>query len=196
MKLYYSPGACSMASHIMLHELGMKAEYEAVDLRAHKTKSGKDFYTINAKGYVPALEMENGELLTESSAVLFYLSDLQPKPFLKGTVRYRLIEWCVFISTELHKTLGALFQKPAEDIVKSTKEKFAKRLDLVEKHLAGRDFLLPEFSAADAYLFTVLNWTPGFQIDLAPWKNTSAFVERVKSRPSVQQTMKDEGLLK
>lgn len=196
MKLYYSPGACSLASHIILNELGYQFDIEAVDLKTHQTASGKDFYAINPKGYIPALVLDNGKILTEGVAILSYLTES------KGAVKndkYETLEWLVFISTEVHKTLGSLFglKDGQESVVKATKEKAAKRFDYLEKHLNGKQYILGnDFSAIDAYLFTVLNWCGWLSIDLSAWKNLSAYVARISQRPSVIKSLKAEGLIK
>ena len=182
-----------MASHIMLHELGLKHETESVDLKTHKTQKGTDFYTVNPKGYVPYLILDNGQPLSENVAILTYLGDQKPSK----EDRYKSLEWLAFISTEFHKTIGGLFAFKEESTVKMIKDKAAKRLELMDKHLANQEFVVGnDFGPADAYLFTILNWCPKLDIDLNPYKNITAFMKRIGARPAVQKTMKAEGLLK
>jgi glutathione S-transferase len=202
MKLYYSPGACSMAPHIVLRELGKKFDLEPVDLGTKKTAGGKDYTGINPKGYVPALELKSGEILTEASTILQYLADktkatkLLPKA---GTMaRYRAIEMLNYIAAEVHKSLGALFAPGlSEEVRKATLERISKRLDHLDAVLAKSKFLLGNsFSVADAYAFTVLSWGPHLKVDMSPWKNIRAYLERVGKRPAVQAALKAEGLTK
>ncbi len=196
MKLYYSPGACSMASHILFNEWDIPYTIESVDLRTHKTEKGEDFYKINPKGYVPVLVLDNGHALTENIAVLSYLSD--SKGAVKGD-RYQFLEWLAFISTELHKGIGSLFGYPngPEEVVKGIKDKVAKRLKVVNDHLAGKEFVFGDaFCALDAYLVTILNWCPKLKVDLNPYKNINDYLKRMMVRPSIQKTLKQEGLVK
>lgn len=200
MKLYFSPGACSLSPHIVLHESGLPHTLEKVDLRSHQTSSGNDFYQINPKGYVPALQLDDGQLLTEGMAIVQYIADLVPEKKLAppaATIgRARLQEWLGFIGTEIHKSFGPMFNRDASDEVKNAAwDKISKRLDLVEKQLADRDYLLGEFSAADAYLFTCLNWAGSMKRPLDGWPKVAAFMERMKARPSVQAALKAEGLM-
>lgn len=195
MKLYYSPGACSMASHILFNEWGIPYTLESVDLRTHKTEKGQDFYKINPKGYVPVLVLDNGQTLTENIAILSYLSDFKgfaPKD------RYQFLEWLAFISTELHKGIGSLFgySDGPEKVIKDIKDKVAKRLKVVDDHLAGKEFVFDgAFSALDAYLVTILNWCPKLKVDLSPYKNINDYLKRIMTRPSIQKTLQQEGLL-
>lgn len=196
MKLYYSPGACSMASHILFNEWDIPHKIERVDLKTHKTEKGEDFYKVNPKGYVPTLVLDNDQALTENIAILSYISD--SKAAVKGD-RYQFLEWLAFISTELHKGIGSLFGYPngPQEVVKAIKDKVAKRLKVVDDHLSGKEFLFDNaFSAADAYLVTVLNWCPTLQVDLNPYKNINGYLKRLFARPSVQKTLKQEGLIK
>lgn len=200
MKLYYIPGACSLSPHISLREAGVSFELDKVD--AGKTAGGKDFKTINAKGYVPALQLDSGEVLTEGAAVVQFIADQNPKAGLAppaGTIaRARLQEHLNFIASELHKAFGPLFNPQAsEESKKAAPDQVAKRLDYVESLLAdGRTFLLGDtFSVADAYLFVVANWTGPTQIGLDRWPKLKAFVARVAERPAVQAAMKAEGLI-
>jgi glutathione S-transferase len=195
MKLYYSPGACSLAAHIMLKELGINSDYESVDLKTHQTQKGEDYYKVNPKGYVPALIRDGGEMLTEATAVLYYLSEQKPS---RKIDRIKLIESLTFLATEVHKNFGPLFSpNTPQETVKACKDKLAKRFEYLDKQLAGRDYLLgPEFSAADAYLFTMLNWSGKLNVDLSPHKNLNEFIKRIGPRPAVQAAMKEEGLAK
>lgn len=202
MKLYYAPGACSLAPHIVLREADLPAELEKVDLAAKKTERGEDFRAINRKGYVPALKLDDGTLLTENAAILQYLGDRAGEPAglipAAGTVeRYHLIEWLTFVSTELHKGFGPLFN-PAfpEDARRLTLAKLAERFDFLNEHFAEREFLYGNrFSVADAYLFTVLSWTKRHAIDLQPYPNVKRFQDRIADRPAVQRALREEGLL-
>jgi glutathione S-transferase len=196
MKLYYTPGACSMASHILFNEWGIPYTIESVDLGTHKTEKGEDFYKINPKGYVPALILDNGHTLTENIAILSYLSDSNGSE--KGD-RYQFLEWLAFISTELHKGIGSLFGYPngPEEVVKGIKDKVAKRLKVVNDHLAGKELVFGDaFSALDAYLVTVLNWCPKLKVDLNSYKNINDYLKRMMVRPSIQKTLQQEGLVK
>ena len=202
MKLYYAPGACSMAPHIILRELGKKFDIEKVDLGAKKTESGADFLKANSKGYVPTLEIKKGENLTEVAIILQYLADkakatkLLPKA---GTMaRYRAMESLNFVASELHKGIGGLFN-PAmpDDGKKAIKDRVAKRLEWLNTLLGKQNFMTGKsFGVADAYAFTVLNWCGMVGVDLAGYKNIGAFMGRVGSRKSVQATLKAEGLIK
>jgi glutathione S-transferase len=201
MKLFYAPGACSLSPHIVLNELDLPYTVEKVDLKNHTTASGADFYTINAKGYVPALQLDNGEVLTEGPAIIQYLADQKPQvdllPPAGSLERARVQEWLNFIGTELHKTLGALFNPSISAEARTkTLDTFGKRLGFVEKALQGKDFLTGKsFSVADAYLFTIVNWAPKLSIDISPWPTVAEFQKRVASRPAVQKTLKAEGLI-
>jgi len=192
MKLYYSPGACSLASHITLRELGLPFQAVAVDLRKKTTQTGADFTTINPKGYVPALELDGGAILTENPAILQYLADQRPAAALApatGTLeRYRLLEWLGFINSEIHKGFGPLFDPSAPDAAKdAARQRIARRLAYTAQALEGRDYLLgAQFTVADAYLYTVLNWTGFSGIDLGQWPGLKAYHARIAARPAVQ----------
>ena len=192
MKLYYSPGACSLASHIALKEIGATFEAIRVDIRAKKTATGADFSAITAKGYVPALELDSGEVLTEGTVVLQYVADLEPALGLApaaGTMdRYRLMEWLGFVNSEVHKNFSPLFDPTAPEVLKErARAMLAKRLTYVAGELAGRDYLLgAQFTVADAYLYTVLGWTSKVGVDLSPWPVFEAYRARIGARPSVQ----------
>jgi glutathione S-transferase len=202
LKLYFSPGACSLSPHIVLQELGMQYDTEKVNLADKKTASGGDYRQINPKGYVPALQLDNGEVLTEVSAVVQYLADQMPEKHLvpkAGTMeRYRLMEWLNFISTEMHKAFSPLFKPTTPDETKKTAlDTLTTRLEWLDKQLQGRDYLTgAQFTVADAYLFTVLTWTRHVKLDLARWPAVHAFFERVGARPAVQAAMVSEGLRK
>jgi glutathione S-transferase len=202
MKLYYSPGACSLSPHIVANEAGIPIELEKVDLAEHKTESGQDFMTVNPKGYVPALRLDDGSILTEGPAIVQYLADQKPGSKLApaaGTVdRYRLQEWLTFIGTELHKNFAPLFNKASTDDIKNmVKTNISKRLGYLNGQLANRQYLMGEgFTVADAYAFTVVNWTNFVGIDLKPYPNLGAYMGRVAARPKVHETLKAEGLVK
>jgi glutathione S-transferase len=202
MKLYFSPGACSLASHIALLEAGLDFTLDQVDLRSKRTAGGQDFVAINSKGYVPALEMKDGNVLTEGPAILQFDADLAPDRQLApahGTLeRYRLVEWLNFIATELHKNFSPLFRPTStEDMKEAARTNLRNRLAWVAARLEGNDFLTgSQFTVADAYLFTVLGWSGKVGVDLSPWPVLGAFVERVGARPAVRQALREEGLVK
>ena len=202
MKLYYAPGACSLASHIALHETGLPFEIEKVDFATKKTDRGEDFMQINPKGYVPAIKLDDGSILTEGGAILQYIADRQPDSGLApkaGTMeRYRLQEWLTFIGTEIHKTFSPMFNKAAAEEVKaSARNLLTKRLGYVETQLANKPYLMGDkFSVADAYLFTVVSWSKFTGFDLGPFPRLKEYMERVAARPKVRAAMQAEGLLK
>lgn len=200
MKLYFSPGSCSLASHITLSETGIKFETSKVDMK-NKKADGKDFKAISPMGYVPALEIAPGKVLTEGVAILQYVADQKPELNLlpkNGTwERYKAQEWLNFIATELHKTVSPLWS-PNTDT--QTREgilaRLGARFDFLNSHLKNQNFLLGNnFSAADAYLFTILSWTPMLKIDMSKWTALLAYSEKIKMRPAVQTALKNEGLL-
>jgi glutathione S-transferase len=202
VKLYYAPGACSLAPHIVAHEAGLNLELVKVDLGSHKVAEGDgDFYAVNPKGYVPAIQLQNGELLTEVATLVQYLADQKPESGLApaaGTIeRYRLMEWLTFVSSELHKGIGVLFNpKLAEDAKQVMKEKVTTRLGWLDKELSGKDYLSgSRFTVADAYAFTVLRWTYPLGVDLTAFPNVRAYMDRVSQRPKVQAALRAEGLL-
>jgi glutathione S-transferase len=202
MKLYYSPGACSLSPHIVLREAGLKFDAVLASTKTHKLQDGTDFYTINPKGYVPLLELDNGERLSEGPAIVQYIADQVPAKNLapaNGTMaRYRLQEWLNFITAELHKGFGPLFNPatPA-DFKPLAVTKLTERLTWVDSQLAGKQFLMGDtFTVADAYLFTVASWGQYVGVDIKPMANLSAYVARVAARPAVQEALKAEGLLK
>ena len=198
MKLYYSPGACSQAAHILLHETGLPHESEAVDLRAKKTASGADYFAINPKGAVPAL-MIGDEILTENGAVLQYIGDKAGSETLlpdTGMERYRVIEWLAYLGSDVHKSFGPLFNPQLGDEArKAQTDVVSKKLDFLEKSLDGKYYLTgPSMTVADPYLFAMLGWTSHFGIDLAKWPNLAAFRKRIEARETVQTVLKAEGL--
>jgi glutathione S-transferase len=202
MKLYYSPGACSMAPHIVLREAGYKFDLEKVDIPNKKTADGGDFWNINFKGYVPALKLDDGQVLTEVGVICQYLADQKPESGLApkaGTMeRYRLMETLNFAATEVHKQIGALFNpKMTAEMKEVQLAVIERRLNALEKSLEGKQYSTGnKFSVADAYLFTVLNWTNLHKIDVSKWPNIKGFMARVGGRPAVQETLKAEGLHK
>jgi glutathione S-transferase len=202
MKLYYSPGTCSMAAHLALREAGLVFELEKIDLMGErKTASGEDYTTVNPKGYVPALELDSGEVLTECGAVLQYIAAQKPEaglaPAIGSLEYYRMIEWIQFIATELHKNFAPLFYPEiSEDGKQTAREMIGKRLDYVNAYLADKDYLLGDnFTAPDCYMAAALGWAQHVQLDLSPWQNITTYVERLMSRPQMQATLKAEGLI-
>ncbi len=200
MKLYYSPGACSLSPHIVALEAGIPLEIEKVDLRAKKTESGKDFWTISPRGYVPALDLGNGQVLTEGPAIVQYLADHKPEAGLapaNGTMeRYRLQETLNFTTSELHKSIGSLFNPACKDAWREGVLAYAdRRIGQLDKMLEGKQFVFGNgFSVADAYLFTVLNWTRIHKIDMSKYPNVDAYMQRIGARPKVKEAMKAEGI--
>ena len=202
MKLYYSPGASSLAAHIALRESGLSFDLERVSLKTKKTASDADYLRVNPKGYVPALRFEDGSLLTEGPAIMLWVGDQVPEKRLApspGTMeRYHLIEWLNFIATELHKRFGELFDPGAPDAAKAAaRARLDKRLDYLDRTLGDAPFLLGEhFTVADGYLFTVLGWGRLVDVDLARWPHLAAYAGRIGARPKVLDTLRAEGLLK
>ena len=200
MKLFLKPGACSLASHIVLEELGRPYETEAVDLAKKVTASGADFWAINPKGYVPALLLDDGDLLTEGPAILQYLADQVPElnlaPANGSKARYQLQSWLAFIGTEVHKNFTPFFNPAATPEMRElARANLQRRLGYVNDQLADRDFLMGDtFSVADAYLFTVVGWAKFVQLDLSAWPHLIAFQGRVAARPATQRALKAEGL--
>jgi len=198
MKLYYSPGACSLSPHIVAAEAGLPIELVKVDLKSHKLEDGTDFYKVNPKGYVPALKLDDGNMLTEGPAIVQYLADLKPETGLlpaAGFGRYKVAEWLTFINGEIHKSFGPLFGNASDEVKADSKAKIAKRFDYVDAELAGKHFLTGDvFTVADAYLFVMTTWAHHMKIDLP--ENLRHFFQRVSQRPAVQQAMKEEGLVK
>jgi glutathione S-transferase len=202
MKLYFAPGACSLSPHIVLREAGLPFELEQVNNQEKKTKSGQDYWTVNGKGYVPTLELENGERITEGPVIVQYIADQKPgsglAPAHGSLERVRVQEWLNFITSELHKSFGPIFRPTTPDAYKDiSRENIGKRLDWLNKQLEGKHYLMGDkFTVADAYLFTVLRWTSRVNIDLAKWPNLKAYVDRVAARPKVHEALVAEGLVK
>ncbi len=201
MKLYYSPGACSLSPHITLHESGLKFEHLAAPTKTHKLDDGTDYYTINPLGYVPLLELDDGTRLREGPAIVQYIADQVPEKKLappNGTIaRAQLQSWLNFIGTELHKGFGPLFNPATpEEFKKITTDKLLSRLKWVDGELAGKQYLMGDFSVADPYLFTVTGWAPRVGVDITGLPNIAAFRERMLARPAVQAALRHEGLLK
>ncbi len=197
MKLYYSPGACSLAPHIALHEAGFAADIVSVDLRTHRVTDGTDYYTINPKGYVPLLELDTGERLSEVAVILQYIADRKPgtiAPAFGSMARYRVMEWLNFIATEIHKQFGPLWYPDTPEATKvAQRTRLASRFDLIAGTLAAQPYLTgATFTIADAYLFTILNWSAMLKVDLSPWPALQKFQARVAARPAVQATLKAE----
>lgn len=201
MKLYYSPGACSLVPHIALREAGLPFELEKVDIRAKRTESGADFAAINPKGQVPALGLDDGGVLTENAVINQYIADQSPDagllPPADTLERYRALEWLTFVTTELHKGFSPLFKpNTPEDYKPVAKENLSARFAHVDRHLAdGRPYLTGDaFTAADAYLFVMLTWADKMGLDLSQLASLTAYKERVAARPKVQEALRAEGL--
>jgi glutathione S-transferase len=201
MKLYYSPGACSMAPHIVAREAGYALDLVKVDIPNKKTADGGDYWKVNPKGYVPTLVLDDGQAVTEVGVICQYLADQKPEsglvPKAGSMERYRQMEALNFAATEVHKQLGALFNPQMTPEMKTVQlGVIDRRLNALEKMLDGKAYIMGDkFSAADAYLFTVLNWTNILKIDVSKWPNIGAFIARVAERPKVKETMKAEGLI-
>jgi glutathione S-transferase len=202
MKLYYSPAACSLSPHIAAREAGLTIDLVRVDLDTHKTADGTDFRTINPKGYVPFLALDDGTTLSEGPAIVQYLADRVPAsglaPVAGTPERYRLQEWLNYLSTEIHKAMGSLFDGKMPDEYKAViKERVGKRFDFLAGALAGKPYLMGDrFTVADGYLFTLLGWTKWLGIDLAHWPVLAQYAARVGARPKVAEALKAEGLVK
>ena len=202
MKLYYSPGACSLSPHIAMREAGLAFEPVLASTKSHKLQDGTDYYGINPLGYVPMLELDDGTRLREGPAIVQYIADLAPTKNLapaNGTMsRYRLQEWLTFIGTEIHKSYSPLFNPGMPEDAKTTfKTKLKSRYEWLDGQLEGKDYLMGEhFTVADGYLFTVTNWAKPTGVDIASLANLNAWHARVAARPAVQEAMKAEGLLK
>ncbi|MBL8382134.1 MAG: glutathione transferase GstA [Burkholderiales bacterium] len=202
MKLYYSPAACSLSPHIVAREAGIEVELVKADTKTKKMADGGDYWQVNPKGYVPALALDNGQLLTEGPVIVQYLADLKPGAGLipaAGTLeRYRVQEWLNFITSEIHKSFSPLFNPAAvAEWKEAAKANLAKRFALVGQHLEGKQYLMGDtFTVADAYLFTVANWGQFVGIDIGQWPALKAHHARVAARPKVQEALKAEGLVK
>ncbi|NML42473.1 glutathione transferase GstA [Ramlibacter sp. G-1-2-2] len=200
MKLYYSPGACSLSPHIALREAGLAFEPVLASTKSHKLQDGTDYYGINPLGYVPMLELDDGTRLREGPAIVQYVADQAPTKNLapaNGTLpRYRLQEWLTFIGTEIHKTFSPLFNPALDEAAKKVfRDKLSSRYEFIDKELAGKQYVLGDhFSVADGYLFTVTRWTKPMNIDISGFANLQAWMARVAARPAVQEALKVEGL--
>jgi glutathione S-transferase len=202
MKLYYSPGACSLSPHIVLHEAGLPFQPMLANLKTHQLADGSDYYAVNPKGYVPLLELDDGQRLSEGPAIVQYIADRVPEKKLApaaGTMeRYRLMEWLNYISTELHKGFSPLFNPAMPEEAKAlARTRLAERFKWVDSQLAGKQYLMGDgFTVPDAYLFTVSSWAKHVGVDLSAFGNLGAYLGRVGARPAVQAALKAEGLLK
>lgn len=200
MKLYYAPGTCSLAVHIVLREAGYKFELDRVHFGAEKTAGGDYFFKVNPKGYVPALKLNDGQVLTEAGVIVLFLADQKPDSGLApetGTMGYyHLLEWINFVGTEIHKNLGQLWRpKTPAQARGEQKDLIAKRLDYVAEQLKDKQYLIGDkFTVADAYLFTVLTWTRPLKMDLSKWPILETYMTRISMRVSVQDALKAEGL--
>ena len=202
MKLYYSPGACSLSPHIALLEAGLPYDLVKVDLRAKKLENGDDFLKVNPKGQVPALALDSGELVTEGPVIVQMIADKAAgknlAPARDSAERYKLLEWLNFITGELHKNFSPLFNPAIPDEVKNFfRDRIMGKFKYLDAQLAGHDYLMgKQFSVADGYLYTMLRWADGHKFDLSGLKNLMAFKERVAARPKVQEALTKEGLMK
>lgn len=198
MKLYFSPGACSLSPHIVVNELGLPVELVKVNGREKKTATGADYYAINAKGAVPALQLDDGQVLTEGAVIVQYLADLRPAaklaPAPGSFERFRLQEWLNYTASDLQKTFSAFFNSKANEEYKaSCREALVGRFTFVARQLEGKQFLLgSQFTVADAYLFTMLTWCPAPKIELTQWPSLAAYFDRIKARPAVQKSLETE----
>ncbi|MCC6867288.1 MAG: glutathione transferase GstA [Burkholderiales bacterium] len=199
MKLYFSPGACSLAPHIALAEAGLPYDTVKVDLRKHVTADGTDYYTINPKGYVPFLALDDGSTLSEDAVILQYIADRKPgtlAPAFGGFDRYRLMEWLNFVGTEIHKTFGPLWYPITPEATRTAaKDRLAARYGIIEKVLAAQPYLMGQaFSVADAYLYTITRWATPLKVDLGAFQALAQFMARVEARPAVQKVLAAEGI--
>jgi glutathione S-transferase len=202
MKLYYSPGACSLSPHIALLEAGLPYELVKVDVRAKKLENGDDYLKVNPKGQVPALGLDSGEIVTEGPVIVQIIADKASAknlaPARDSAERYKLLEWLNFITTELHKNFSPLFN-PAipDDVKKFFVDRIMGKFNYIESQLAGREYLMgKQFTVADGYLYTMLRWADGHKLDLSALPNLMAYKARVAARPKVQEALTKEGLLK
>ena len=201
MKLYYTPGACSLSPHIALLEAGLPYDLVKVDLRAKKLENGDDFLKANPKGQVPVLQLDSGELVTEGPVIVQMIADKVGKglaPARDSAERYKLLEWLNFITTELHKNFGPMFSPVLADDAKAFfRDRVMGKFKYVGSQLAGRDYLMgKQFTVADGYLFTMLSWAERMKFDLSAMPNLLAYQARVAARPKVQEALTKEGLLK
>ena len=199
LTLYYAKGACSQAPHIILHEAGLDHDSIRVDLKAKRTERGEDYMTVNPKGVVPALRLDDGEILTENAVVLQYLGDKAGEALLPdvGSLRrYRMLEWLNYIGTELHKSFGPFFKPSGDETKQFARNLLTSRFDFVEGRMGEKPFLMGEhFTLPDAYLFVMLGWTDKAGLDLARWPRLKAYRERMERRPSVRRVLEFEGLV-
>ena len=201
MKLFYTKGACSLVVRIVINEIGLKADFESVDLKSKKTETGRDFYTINHKGAVPTLQLNNGEILTENAVILQFLADdskaTQLLPAVGDYKRYPVLEWLNYTATEMHKSFGPLFnpaipQQLKDDVFIPI---IKKKLSYINQHLEKNAFLLGDhFTLPDAYMFVMLFWTTHFKLDLTEWSHLSRYFAALEKRKSIEQSLKEEGL--
>jgi glutathione S-transferase len=202
MKLYYSPGACSLSPHIILRETGSNFDLVRTDTKTKTTDGGGDYWKVNPNGYVPALQLDDGTVLTEGPVIVQYIADTAGATKLapaNGTpARYKLQSWLNYVSTELHKGFSPLFNPNMPDAAKTiVRERLAQRFAVLDKHLASHDYLMgKDFTVADAYAFTILNWAKKLNVDLSPYKSIEAYRARIGERPSVKAAMQAEGLIK
>ena len=199
MKLYYAPGACSLVVRIIINEIGIESEFESVNLKTKTTESGDDYLAINPKGAVPALQLSNGNMLTENAVILQYLADsskaTQLLPQITDFNRYHVLEWLNYITTELHKGIGILFNPAISDDLKNSLfiPLIKSKLDYVNNHLQNHTYLLGDhFTLPDAYLFVMLRWTIYFKLNLKEWNNLTRYFAELNNRPSIQQSLKQE----
>ena len=200
MKLYYSPGGCSLSPHIVLEESGLPFELEKVDLQTKETASGHDFYLVNTKGSVPALELDDGQVLTEGAAIVQYLGDQVPEkeliPLPKTMERYRVMEWLNFIATELQKSFTPIFNPAYTSCREEAKKTLLRQFDFVDRRLTGKSYVMGErFTVVDAYLFTISTWIEAAELSVDQWKALSAYRKRISERPAVCRAMMAEGLV-
>ncbi|WP_439361553.1 glutathione transferase GstA [Bradyrhizobium sp. DASA03007] len=201
MKLYYTPGACSLSPHIALLEAGLPYDMVKVDLRTKKLENGEDYLQVNPKGQIPALQLDSGEVITEGPVIVQVIADKVGNglaPARDSAERYRLLEWLNFITTELHKSFGPLFSPVLADDAKSFfRDRVTAKLKYVDSQLAGRDFLMgDQFTVADGYMFTILGWTDPLKFDLSGMANLLAYKARIAARPKVKEALIKEGLMK
>ena len=202
MQLYFAPGACSLATHITLREAGLPFELKRADVQTKKLEDGSDYLAINSKGAVPALKLDNGQVLTEGVAIMQYLADQKPESGLapkNGSIeRYRLQEWLNYVASEVHKSFSPLWNPTADPAVKQfTLNNLARKFEWLNQQLTGKKYLTGDtFTIADSYLFAVLNWTNFLNVDLSKYPAIKDFQARVAARPKVKEAMEAEGLLK
>ena len=202
MKLYYAPGACSLSPHIVLLETGVKFDLAKVEFPSKKTSDGEDFLAVNPKGSVPTLRLDDGDVLTEGAVIVQYIADqagnttLAPAPGTKE--RLKVQEWLNYIASELHKSFSPLFKPTTPDAYKAiVKANLDKQFAYLDKTLAGKDYLTGKnFTVADAYLFTIMNWRHLHKMDISAYKNLATYLDRISTRPKVKEAMQAEGKLK